>query len=171
MGRGDIFMGVTVPAPGSIVPLVNGIPQSGTFVGSTMGDAVWSFKPKHYTIKTQQATGPVGYVITDDEATLDFTFGEFTYRNLLNLMAPALDQITYVSVGGLIFPNIPSCLIVAPRRAGGYIQAMIYAAYFGGDRVLTFAREKDSPIKVTAMAQAVTTRPLGDQLGYVHPGP
>jgi hypothetical protein len=168
VGRGDVYIGCDIPLDPP-VPMNNGIPTTGRFVGATMADAVWTYKPKSFDIKTQQSTGIVGYVVTDEELDLEFTFGQIEYRNLLDLMATPLDQQTFVSVGGRIFPTTQSCLIVAPRRAGGFIQAFMYAAFFAMDRAFTFSREKDSPIKVTARALAIGTRLLGDQLGYIHP--
>jgi len=169
VGRGDLYIGVDVPTSGQVVPLIAGVPATGRFVGSTLAEAMWVYKPRSFDIRTQQSTGIQGYVVIEEELDLEFTFGEISFENLRDLMATPKNQDTFMSVGGLIVPNLKSCLIVAPRRAGGFIQAMLYQAFFSGDRAWTAAREKDSPVKVTARAQALADRPLGDQLGYIHP--
>lgn len=176
VGRGDVWIGVQLPPSGTpVVLLPGGVPSdglgnvSGRNVGSTLAESLWRYKPKTFDIRTQQTTGIVGYVVIEEELEIEFTFGEITFENLRDLMGTPANQNDFVSVGGLIVPNTPSVLIVAPRRAGGFIQAMLYAAYFSGDKVLTASREKDSPFKIMARAQALANRPLGDQLGYIHP--
>jgi hypothetical protein len=176
VGRGDVWIGVQLPPSGQpVVLLPGGVPSdgagnvSGRAVGSTLAESMWRYKPKTFDIRTQQNTGVAGYVIIEEDLEIEFTFGELAFENLRDLMGQGANQGDMISVGGIIVPSTPSVLLVAPRRAGGFIQAMLYAAYFSGDKVWTAAREKDSPFKVLARGQALASRPLGDQLGFIHP--
>ena len=171
VGVGNIWVGVTVPSAGNFVPLVSGDPTTGTFVGSTLEPATFSHKPKLFDIRTQQSTGVVGFVIVEDELTVEFTVGEITYTNLKNVILGFKDQGTFVSIGGTIIPVLQSLLIVAPKRSGGgaNIEAMIYSAVIAEDKTFQFNREGHLAVKVTARSQADTTRSLGDQFGFIHP--
>lgn len=170
VGRGDVWIGCTVPNSGSVVPLdSNGAPATGRNIGATLAPANWMYRPTTFDIRTQQNTGIVGYVVTEEDLRIDFEVGELTYLNLKDMLVTPRDQGTFVSVGNIIVPPLQSCLIVAPRRAGGYIEAMVYLAAFLEARELVFNRAGQISIKVAARAQAVTSRPDGDQLGLLAP--
>lgn len=134
-----------------------------------MGPSSLIFKPNPHEIRSQQSTSVVGYVTITDDASIEFELGEMSYTNMVNTVPGRLDQVSFISFGGLIVPQIQSVLIVAPRRAGGYISCMLYQCAMYGDRNWTFNREGHLALKVIARAQGVTTRALGDQLGYFHP--
>ncbi len=175
VGRGDVYIGTVLPPSGQVIPLLAGVPSdgngnpSGRFIGSTLAESMWRYKPKSFDISSQQTTGKVGYVIIEEELEIEMTFGEFTFENFRDLMGTPSNQDNFITVGGLIVPNTPSVVIVAPRRAGGFIEAVVYAGYMSGDKTFTFAREKDSPVKITVRGQALGNRPLGDQLGLLTP--
>lgn len=171
IGRGDIYIGVDVPTVPP-VPLVGGVPTTGRFLGATIAPASFIYRPTTFDIMTQQDTSIQGYVITQEEARLEFEIGEITYETLRDIWIGAFDQGSYVSLGGVVFPKIFSVLVLAPKRLGSgaaFIQAMIYAAVFAEDRSFPFARESWSNIRVVARAQGVPTRQQGDRLGFVHP--
>jgi hypothetical protein len=170
VGRGDVWIGVDVPDSGQPVPLdANGAPSTGRNIGATLAPSNWIYRPTPFEIRTQQNTGIVGYVITEEDLRIDFEVGEVTYQNLKDMLVTPRDQGTFVSVGGNIVPPLQSCLLVAPRRAGGYIEAMVYLAAFLEARELVFNRAGQISIRVAARGQAVTSRPYGDQLGFLHP--
>lgn len=170
VGRGDIWIGVTVPQQGFTVELNgDGQPATGRMIGATLAGANWIYNPNPFRIRTQQSTMISGFVTIDEDIKMEFTVGEITYLNLRDMFASARDQVTYVSVGGLIVPHIQSCLLVAPRRGGGFIEAMVYQAAFYGERNMNFRREGDMPIRVIAEGQADFTRVVGDQGGFFAP--
>jgi hypothetical protein len=170
VGRGDIWIGVSVPAQGSTVALnADGQPADGRMVGATLAGANWIYNPNPYKIRTQQSTMISGFVTIDEEVKIEFTVGEITYQNIKDMFSSPKDQTTFVSVGGLIVPVIQSCLIVAPRRGGGFIEAMVYQAAFYGERNMAFQREAHMPVRVIAEGQADFTRALGDQGGFFAP--
>lgn len=167
VGRGDIWLGVDVPAQGTTVPLNgDGQPATGRMVGATLAGCNWIYNPTPFRIRTQQSTMISGFVTIEEEVKVEFTMGEITYLNIQKMFATARDQVTFSSVGGLIVPTIQSVLIVGPRRGGGFIQAMVYQAAMYGERSMAFMRENTMAVKVTAEAQADFTRVLGDQGGY-----
>ena len=179
VGRGDIYIGVDLPAGGSPVPLVGGIPQTGRFVGATIGPANFIYRPTTFDIMTQQDTSVQGYVITQEDLRLEFEIGEMTYETLRDIWIGAFDQGSFITIGGIVFPKVFSVLILAPKRLGSgtgvqpnqaaFIQAMIYNAVFSEDRNFPFARENWSNVRVVARGQGVSTRQQGDRLGMLHP--
>lgn len=177
VGRGDIFINVPPPAviPVAAPPVVlnpDGSPTTGgRYIGSTLGPARMIWRPRTFDIRSQQATSIVGYVITEDELNLEFEVGEIAYENLRDTIMGMLDQGGAVSMGGIIFPRVLSCLVVAPRRAGGFMQGMIYQGVMGEDRTFEFNRAGQLSLRVVFRGQGITTRNLGDQLGYFWPGP
>lgn len=170
VGRGDIWIGVAVPNSGSQVPIdSNGAPATGRNIGATLAPCNWNYRPTSFDIRTQQNTAIVGYIITEEDLRVEFEVGELTYQNLKDMLVTPRDESTFVSVGGLIVPPLKSCLVVAPRRGGGYIEAMVYSAAFLEARELTFNRAGQLSIRVAARGQGITSRPYGDQLGFIHP--
>ena len=170
VGRADLYINVPVPASGAVPLNIDGSPQTGgRQIGSTLDVATLIYRPTTFDIETQQSTGNVGYVTTKEDLRLEFHPGELSYENLRDLTISRQDQGTFISLGGIIFPQLLSVLLVAPRRAGGFISAMIYQCVFAEDRSWAFNRAGHQAPRVAARAQAVTTRNLGDQLGYYHP--
>lgn len=172
VGRGDVFISVTLPNSGSPVPLVGRVPQTGRFIGATLAPSNFIYRPTTFDIMTQQDTSVQGYVITQEDLRLEFEIGEITYENLRDIWIGGFNQGSFVSVGGVVFPKTFSVLILAPKRLGGgvaFIEAMIYDAVFAEDRQIAFARETNSNIRVVARGQGVPTRQQGDRLGFVHP--
>ena len=170
VGRADLWTGVTLPAGvGNFVALVSGKPATGTYVGATLAATILNYNPGIFDIVTQQNTGVVGTVLTSEIFNMDITLGELTYANLKAFMLGAADATTFVTVGGIIVPTLLSVLLVAPRRAGNYITAMIYQAAMIDNRAFSFDRTGQLVHKVMARGQAVVARVLGDQLGYFNP--
>lgn len=172
VGRGDIWIGVTPPSIPP-VPLIGGLPADGRFIGATVAPANFVYRTSTYDIKTQQDTGIVGYVITEEEARLDFEIGELTYENLRDFMLGAVGNATYVTFGSKVFPPTFSVMLLAPKRSGGgsgaFIQVMLYAAIFAEDRTFPFARESWTNTKITARPLSQLTRSQGDRQGFFHP--
>ncbi len=170
VGRGDIWIGVTAPVTPP-VPLVGGIPTTGRFIGSTLEAASFIYRPTTFDIRTQQDTGVVGYVITEEDVRLEFQIGELSYQNLRDLLIGALDQGSFISLGSIIIPPTISVLLTAPKRSGGsaFIEAMIYNAVFSEDRAFPFARQSWTNVRIVGRAQVVPGRQQGDRLGFIHP--
>lgn len=168
VARGDLWLDVDVPTSGA-VPLVNGEPASGTSVGATMGPANVRYRPTALDIMIQQTTVIVDQVITAEDLRIEFTLGEITYDNLVNFFMGSTGNGDYITLGGRTFPKEASVLLVSPRRDGTYFQAMLYRATFSEERDLAAAREAVMAPRVIARGLGVLSRPIGDQVGYVHP--
>lgn len=170
VGRGDIWIDVPVPAEGSLVPLDSqGNPGSGINIGSTLGPALYRYNVTTVDIRTQQSTMVVGYVTNEEDVRMEFEVGELTYENLKRMLLTPKALSGYVAMGGLIVPDTHSFMLVAPRRAGGFIEAMVYKAVAVENREFSFNRAGVMSIKTIVRGQAVTTRSLGDQGGFVAP--
>lgn len=170
VGRADLYIDVPIPAFGAVPLLVDGSPATGgRQIGSTLDVATLIYRPTTFDIETQQSTGNVGYVTTKEELRIEFSPGELSYENLRDMTLSRLDRATHIAMGGIIFPQLKSVLLVAPRRAGGYLSAMLYQAIFAEERSWAFNRAGHQAPKAVARAQALTTRVQGDQLGYYHP--
>ncbi len=170
VGRGDVYIDVDVPTTPPVPLVGQGVPATGRGIGATLDASNWIYRPTTFDIRTQQDTGVVGYVITEEDVRLEFVLGEITYQNLRDIMIGAKDQGSFITVGGNIVPVIKSVLIVAPKRdgSGGFIEAMIYQAAFTEDRTFTFSRAGQMAVRVVARSQAVLTRAQGDRQGFVH---
>jgi hypothetical protein len=175
VGRGDIWIGVTPPATPP-VPLVGGLPADGRFIGATLAPATFTYRTSTYDIKTQQDTGIVGYVITEEEPRLEFEIGEITYENLRDFLLGAFGHGTYITFGSLVCPPTFSVLLIAPKRTtgclpgtGAFIEVMLYAAIFGEDRAFPFARESWTNAHIVARPLSTLTRQQGDRQGFFHP--
>lgn len=168
IGRGDLYYGCTVPVTPP-VPLQGGLPLSGYFIGGTLAPAALNYKVTTVDVRTQQSGVLAISVINTEDLELEFEIGELTFQNLQNLIIGAgLSPFgsPTISIGGQVAPVFNSLLLVTPKRDGSFQQVMIYNAYFPRDRMITFAREKESSIKITAVGIGVFTRARGDQLGF-----
>ncbi len=170
VGRGDIFIDVDVPATPP-VPLVGGVPTTGRFVGATVAPANFIYRPTTFDIRTQQDTGIVGYVVTEEELRVEFEIGELTYDNIRDYLIGGTPKGDHITLGGTIFPALHSVLIVVPKRIGGgaFIQAMLYQSVFAEERSVPFARESWANVRIIARAQSLVTRALGDRQGFLFP--
>jgi hypothetical protein len=168
VGRGELYIGVTIPATPPVA-LTNGQPADGRYLGSTLDQCNMIYRPTTFDIRTQQSTTVVGYVITEEELRIEFGIGELTYENLRDTVMGARDNSGFITLGGNIVPATQSALIVAPRRAGGYIEAMVYLGVFAEDRTFGFLRQSWMNPRVVIRAQGILTRVQGDQLGFFHP--
>jgi len=170
VGRGDLWMGVAAPVSPP-VPLTGGLPATGRFVGATISAANFIYRPVTFDIRTQQDTGIVGYVITEEDVRLEFEIGELTYENLRDFMIGAFDQGTFVSIGSIIIPPVSSILLIAPKRTGGsaFIEVMLYACVFSEDRTFPFQRQGWTNVRIIARGQSTLTRQQGDRLAFFHP--
>lgn len=170
VGRGDVWIGVDLPAEGAVVPLnPNGEPSTGRNIGATIDGANWIYRPTTLDIRIQQSTVLAGAVTTEEEMRLEFGVGEMTYQNFKDMFQTPKDQGTFISLGGLIVPVTTSALIVSPRRGGGFMEAMLYSAFFTEDRSIAVARETITTTRVIARGLGVFSRSLGDQLGFFAP--
>ncbi len=171
VGRGDIYVGVPIPVTPPVA-LQNGIPLSGTFIGGTLEPASLNYKVTTVDVRTQQSGVLAISVVNTEDLELEFTIGEMTFNNLQSfILGSGISPFgsPTVSFGGQVIPNTTGLLMVVPTRTGYFMEIMIYQAYFPRDRVIAFAREKETMMKVTAVGFGQFNRARGDQLGFWNP--
>ncbi len=170
VGRGDIWLGVDVPDEGNKVPLdLSGRPSTGRNIGATVGPAIFRYNTTTVDIETQQTTMMVGFVTNTEDLRIEFEVGEITFLNLRSLLLAPKPQGDFIAMGGIIVPQVNSFMVVAPRRGGGFIEAMIYEAVAVESREFTFDRAGVMKVKTVVRGQAVVTRTPGDQGGFLTP--
>jgi len=169
VGRADLWVDVDVPVFPAIVPIPGGVPATGDYVGATMDATIVNYNPSIFDIITQQTTGVVGTIITAEELSMQISLGELTYQHLKRFLLGAADGTTFIHIGGITIPTPTSVLLVAPRRAGGFITVFLYSAVFIDNRQFSFNRAGNLVHQVRARSQMDIARPLGAQLGYFNP--
>jgi hypothetical protein len=174
IGAGRIWLGVTPPASGAPPTLMghtNGVPATGTEVGHTEGNAVFTYRPTKELIPSEQALGAVGVFTTDEMCQLTFKAQERVYQNLRT----AFDAIGTVSDvnkdlfygGGLtISPLTQAVMLSSPRRdvAGKYEIIVIYKAVNMEGVEIAYGKANRSTYQITVRGLADTTRTISDQL-------
>lgn len=174
IGAGRIWLGVTAPASGAPPTLMghtNGVPATGTEVGHTEGNAVFTYKPTKDTIPSEQALSVVGVFTTDEMCQLTFKAQERVYQ----VLRAAFDSIGTVSDGskdlfyggGLtITPLTQAIMLSSARRdiAAKYEVLVIYKAVNMEGVEISYGKATRSTYQITLRGLADTTRTIGDQL-------
>ena len=176
VGPARIFIGVTAPASGAPptwATHTNGIPATGTEVGLTAGEAVFTWNTEKTDIEAEQVMGVVDKFITKENATLEFEAQERTY----NLLKQAFDNIGSINDvtrvgfyggGGGTIVNIQytTIMLTSPRKdvAGRYEVLFLYKAVNSGAMPLRYSRTAPSTYRLTFQALPDTSRTQGDQI-------
>lgn len=176
ISAGRIFIGVTPPATGAPptwLTHTDGVPATGTEVGHTEGDSVFTYKPTKAEVVSEQALGPVDAFVTDEMAQLTFTAQERVFTTL----QAALDNIGnvndvtrmgfYAGNGASLINIFTTCVVLTSRRRDATTKfevLVIYKAYSVEGVALTYSRTKPSTYAVTLKGLNDTTRNAGDQL-------
>lgn len=176
VGPARIWIGTTAPASGTPptwATHTNGVPATGTEVGYTMGDAVFTWKGDKVDIEAEQALGVVDQFISKENAQLEFEALERTYQ----LMKIAFDNIGtvddvtrtgfYGGGGGTILSIQYTTVFLSSQirnLTNKYEVLFLYKAVSMEGIPLTFSRTKPSSYKVTLRALPDSTRSSGDQI-------
>jgi hypothetical protein len=184
IGQGDIWVGGTPPAAGTdltdptsstLNAMAAGFTQpvsGGNYVGLTNGEATLTIRPTYYSVESEQSFAEVATVPTAEEATLAAALQEVrSYQNLGIAFAQATTDVN-TGVSAAVFLGSKGTLttqtvaLCAPHTLSGvgYMLLTIYRGYSSEGAALNFARRAESRLPITVRAQAVLTRPEGDQL-------
>jgi hypothetical protein len=171
-----IYIDVTPPASGTPptwLTHTNGVPATGTEVGLTAGEAVFTWATEKADIESEQVMGIVDKFITRENAQLEFEAQERTYA----LIKRAFDNIGSVNDatrlgfyggGGGTIINIQYATIalVSLRRdiAARYEVLLLYKCVCTSGMLLRYSRTTPSTYRVTFQALPDTTRSSGDQI-------
>jgi hypothetical protein len=174
IGEGNVYIGVTAPADGAELALVNGEPATGTWVGLTSAEAVLKIKETIKGRKIEQASGEVAHRITEEMASLKITMAEADYSHLKIALngatsgANVVNSTHFVKGGGTTRIVPTSVVLVSPieNEDGSlrYQWVMFYKARPSGDPEVKYSRAGDREIETTFEAIPDLTRTRGDQL-------
>lgn len=176
VGPARLFVGVTNPASGAPPTFVGhtaGVPSTGTELGLTNGDTLFTYEAKKSEIQAEQYYAGVDVFLTQEAAKLSFTAQEATVVALKT----ALDNIGQYSDGtkdafyagsgsGAFACYKTSVMLTARQRVNPakFIVIMMYLAYPSKGLNFPFSRTKPamSPVEFTALADV--TRTAGDAM-------
>jgi hypothetical protein len=176
VGPARIWTGTTAPASGlppTWATHTNGVPATGTEVGYTLGDAVFTWKSDKVDIEAEQALGVVDQFISKENAMLEFEAQERTYT----LLKIAFDNIGnvddgtrtgfYGGGGGTILAIQYVTVFLSSQirnLTNKYEVLFLYKAVSMEGMPLTFSRTKPSTYKINLRALPDSTRSAGDQI-------
>ena len=182
VAAGRLYANVTPPASGSPLALTTGVPATGTEMGLTQGESVFTYEVTYDEELADQVLSPVGVFATQEQMQLEFTLLEYVARNLQDLM----QQVTLVSNEGTVpkydlftigttSPNgaavtLQSITLISsipgtnPLR---YTIVMLYQAYQQAPSTMRYTREGSTIMKSTFRAMPLLSRNDGDLLGQL----
>lgn len=180
VGPALIFMDVTAPATAPAqgeeptwLPHLNGVPSSGTFVGATIGESVFTWTSEKTDIVAEQVMGILDKFISQQGATLTFTAEErnyllmkHTFDNNFSVNNAARMGFTGGGGGTIITPIYTTIALTSGRRdiAGAFEVLVLYKCISINAMPLTYSRTGVSQYAVQFQCLPDTTRTAGDQI-------
>lgn len=181
VGAGRIYMGVTPPAAGAALNISNGVPSSGTEVGLTEGESVFTYEVTYFEVMAEQSLAAVEVFATEESAQIEFTMKEYTQANIndflvamvatANVAAPGDASTMDIHEGGRILGlaagageiTLQAVVLVAPiPNTSGVDQRFTYVllnqAYQSESATAMYTKSSDTLLKVTFKAIADLTR-------------
>ena len=171
-----IWVGTTAPATGlppTWATHTNGVPATGTEVGYTIGDAMFTWKGDKVDIEAEQSLGVIDQFISKENAQLEFEAQERTYQLLKVLFDNIgnVDDVTrmgfYGGGGGTILNITYNTIFLSSQirnLSNKYEVLFLYKCVSMEGVVLTYSRTKPSTYKVSMRCLADFTRTAGDQI-------
>ena len=185
-GPGNLWLAVTVPVTGSRLLInVTGEPTEGSpiYGGAIEGATAFNPSAKIAAVEADQISAPIDHIMTGEEGSIEVEMKESdlaklrqymqhgTYATGVDAGLPAGKQnYEELSFGGIIPMTKMSVAAVSPRRdaSGKFVVAQLYQAVQMEAIKLAFTRKKETTYKVKFDGEAVTTRPVGDQVGKIY---
>ncbi len=181
VGAGRIYLGTTPPAQGVSLTINNGVPATGTEVGLTEGEAVFTYEVTYFEAMAEQSLASVAVFATEEAAQLEFTMKEYSQANINDFMAAmvqtanvgAAGDATSMDIheGGRILGiaagagevTLQAVTLVAPiPNTSGvdqrYTYVLLHQAYQSEAAAVRFTKAGDSLLKVTFKAIADLSR-------------
>lgn len=185
VGAGRVYMGTTPPTAGQHINLAStGIPGSGTEVGLTEGESVFTYEVTYFEVMAEQSLAAIEVFATEESAQLEFTMKEYVQANIedffVSMLATGVDAaptdggtpvFTDVYEGGRILGlaagageiTLQSVVLVAPipntsAVAQRYTYIMLFQAYQSEAAAARYTKSGDTMLKVTMKAIADLTR-------------
>jgi len=174
VGPGRLYIDVTVPATGAALELSSGAPATGTELGLTDGEAVFTYEVEYFEVMADQSLSPVATFAQAEHARLEFTMKEFSFANVVAYLQQATDQgagqlITFGSDNITVCPRSITLVSAIPNCDGAtlYTVIMLYQAYQSEAASMRFTRAGETLMKSTWVGIADPTRDDGDTLGQL----
>ncbi len=181
VGAGRVYMGVTPPAQGVALTVTNGVPATGTEVGLTEGEAVFTYEVTYFESMAEQSLALVAVFATEEAAQLEFTMKEYSQANIndflaamvqtANVAAPGDAATMDIHEGGRILGvaagagevTLQAVVLVAPiPNTSGvdqrYTYVLLHQAYQSESAAVRYTKSGDSLLKVTFKAVADLSR-------------
>lgn len=178
LGAARIFAGVTAAASGTPPTYTThtaGVPGSGTEVGLTQGDTVFTYKAEKKYVEAEQALGKVQAFTISEMAAIECTMLEQTYFTLQQ----AFDNVGKESISGgdafyfgggtAILTPTQQCVMftaIDPLNPTKFRVVQLYKVSMPNGMEIPFSRTKESVYKVRFEGLQDLTRTAGDQIGY-----
>lgn len=182
VAAGRLYANVTPPSSGSPLALTTGVPASGTEMGLTQGESVFTYEVTYDEELADQVLSPVGVFATQEQMQLEFTLLEYVARNLQDLMqqvtltsnegtTPKYDLFTIGTtspVGATVALQSVTLISSIPgTNPLRYTIVMLYQAYQQAPATMRYTREGSTIMKATYRAMPLLSRNDGDLLGQI----
>jgi len=178
-GPGRFYIDVTPPTSPAPLALVAGVPATGTELGLTDGEAVFTYEVEYFEVMADQVLPPVAVFAQAEHARLEFTMKEYEAAKVKaalqqptltvdNVSSPKTDTF---NIGGEAFEvTLRSVVLVSripntsPQR---YTIIMLYKAYQSEASALRVTKSGETLMKCTFVGIADLTRNVGDTVGQL----
>lgn len=185
-GPGELWLDVHVPATGSRLLIdATGVPTEGTPVygGAIDSGVAVDVTAKIQEVEADQIDAPIDHIMTGEQFQMTVTMKESDLAKLKHYLQhgtfatgtdsglPAGAQnYEELAVGGIIPVPKTSVAAISRRRdaTNKYVVTQIYQAVQMEAIKLQLTRKKETMYQVKFDAEAVTTRPVGDQVGKIY---
>lgn len=182
-GPGHLWLDVSVPTTGARLLIdATGTPTAGSplYGGAIEGATTFNPSAEIVRIEADQISAPIDHIMTGEEGSIEVEMKESDLAKLRQYMQhgtyatgtdaglPAGKQnYEEITFGGIIPMPKYSVAVVSPRRdaSGKFVVGQLYQAVQMEAIKLAFTRKKETTYKVKFDGEAVTTRPVGDQVG------
>lgn len=176
VGPARVFAGVTVPvtgAPPTALTHTAGVPATGTEIGLTHGDTVFTYDAKKAEITAEQYYAGVDVYLTQESAKVTFTAQESTVKALqaafdsIGQFSDGTGDLFYGGSGSGAFTCLKQTVVLTARQrinTSKYIVIMLYNAYpsKGLNYPLSRTKAANWPVEFTGLADV--TRTAGDAI-------
>jgi hypothetical protein len=180
VGPAEVWMGVdppaTAPTEGTAPTWMEhdrGMPDSGTFVGATLGETVFTWTTEKTDIVAEQSMGILDKFISQQNATITFTAEERSYELMKHTFdnifsVNDVDRMGFSGGGGGTTINIQytTIFLSSPRKdiVGKYEILVAYKCVSINAMPLTYSRVAPATYAVQFQCLPDTTRMRGDQI-------
>lgn len=180
VGPARIFVGVTNPASGgppTFVTHTAGVPATGTEIGLTEGDTVFTYNPKKTKVMSEQYYAATDVYLTEEECHVTFTAQESTVKALqaafdnIGQFSDGTKDAFFMGSGSGAFSCLKQSVMVTARQrinTTKYIVILMYLAVTNKPLVYPFSRTKKATWPVQLDALADTTRSSGDAIAQFY---